>query len=258
MLDALKINRTEVIGKVTDFIQARVKASGLKGGVIGLSGGLDSAVTLFLSVKALDVDDLLAISMPYKESSTGSIDDARRVADRAGVELMQIDISPVADTWIEMAGDMDRVRKGNFLARVRMAILYDFSAKLSYMVIGTGNKSERLLGYTTLWGDMACGIDPLGGLYKTQVKDLAIALDVPSEVIEKPPSADLWPGQTDEVELGLSYEQADEILYYLLDREWELDKIINAGYRQEHVKRVKELYENSVFKRALPEFPVIK
>lgn len=258
MLEGLNIEPPKVSSVIKKFIEKRVNGSGLNGGIIGLSGGLDSTVTLFLTVAAIGKSNVLGVSLPYQESAQRSIDDAQLAAESVGVELETIDISPISDAYLRKQSNVDKLRKGNFLARIRMSILYDLSAKYSKMVIGTGNKSEKLLGYMTLWGDMACGIAPLGDLYKTQEYKLARYLETPPKIINKEPSADLWPGQTDEKELGFDYETADQVLYYLIEEGLQVGKIVRRGFDKEIVEKIKTLYENTDFKRRLPSFPKIQ
>lgn len=242
---------------IAEFIQRSIDEAGLEGGVVGLSGGLDSAVTLCLSILALGTKNVLALILPYKESDPENIKDAEELAKKLCVRAIKLDITNLVEPFFSVRKGIDRIRKGNYLARIRMAILYDFSKEYRYMVLGTGNKSERLLGYTTIWGDMACGIAPIGDLYKTQVKALGGELGIPERIIQKTPSADLWKGQTDEGELGISYSRADLILHMFYDLRWGVDWIKAEGITEEEIDRVLKLYKKSEYKRRMPPFPRI-
>lgn len=190
---------------------------GLQKVVVGVSGGIDSALSLALSVQSFGPNKVKAILLPYKESSRESLEHGRLVCEKFQVDYLVKELTPMAEPYFLQEENISSLRKGNFLARLRMIILYDFAAKENAFVIGTSNKTEILLGYSTLWGDMASAVNPVGDLYKFQVRELAHYLGIPQEIIKKPPSADLWPGQTDEGELGLSYDIADRILYQYVD-----------------------------------------
>ena len=212
-IDTKKLKRI-----LLDFIRTYCRKSGFKRVVLGLSGGLDSAVVAYLACQALGARNVLALILPSKESSPESVRDAKQIAKLLGIRSKLIDLTPMIDAYYKRYPDKSRVRKGNKLARERMAILYDFSSRENALVIGTGNKTEALLGYCTIHGDAACAFNPIGDLYKTQVRLLAKELGVPQKTIDKVPSADLWKGQTDEGELGVTYEKVDRFLYYLVDR----------------------------------------
>jgi NAD+ synthase len=205
--DLLKID-TELVRKfLVSFLRQEIVRTGLSRAVVGLSGGLDSAVSCMLSVEALGAENVLALMMPYRSSSPDSLADARRVVEQTGVRHDTVDITPMVDPFFARFPELDSRRRGNVMARERMIVLYDQSAAFGGLVVGTGNKTEVLLGYTTLFGDSACAINPLGDLYKTQVRQLAAALGVPEAIQKKAPSADLWKGQTDEGELGDTYAE---------------------------------------------------
>ena len=243
--------------KIERFIREYIRESGASGVLVGLSGGLDSSVTAALCVSALGEDAVTALSLPYRRSDPASLTDAGKIADYLRLNLEIIDISPAVDAVLDSCCEPDKIRIGNVAARIRMVYLYDLSAERDLMVAGTGNRTEALLGYSTLWGDMACAFTPLGGLFKTQERKLAAALGLPQWIIEKTPTADLWPGQTDEGELGLSYEEADRILFALFDEGKSAGEIISAGFSRDTVERVLSLYERSHFKRRMPEYPEV-
>jgi NAD+ synthase len=224
--------------------------------VVGLSGGLDSAVSCALAAQALGPENVLAIRMPYKTSSPDSLEHAQMVIDRFGVRSETIEITSMVEPLIERDPQMSKVRKGNLMARARMIVLYDQSEAFKGLVVGTSNKTEILLGYSTLWGDSAAAINPLGDLYKTQVRQLGRALGVPTPILEKPPSADLWAGQTDEAELGFTYAEVDRLLYLLVDARYHLQECVEAGFAEEFVRKVVERIRRAQFKRMLP--PIAK
>ena len=248
----LTIDPAFVAGFLVDFLKREAGKFGFSKGVIGLSGGLDSSVSAFLAAKAHGPENVLGILMPYKTSSPGSITDAEEVVKKTGIKSCQLEITPMADAYLEKTPEADRVRRGNVMARCRMIVLFDQSQKEKALVIGTSNKSEALLGYSTWFGDMASSINPLGDLYKTQERQLAAFLGVPENILKKVPSADLWAGQTVEGELGFTYEQADQILYLLVDERWRPEEIIEAGFPAETVKRIEKIVAASQYKRALP------
>ncbi len=240
--------------RLINFIRERTAAAGKTRLVVGLSGGLDSATATYLAVRALGKDGVTAVLLPYRTTSASSLEDAELVVRELGIASRQIDITPMVDAYFQLFPEADRKRRGNFMARCRMAVLYDQSAALDALVLGTGNRTESLLGYTTLWGDMACAFTPLGGLYKTQVRQLARFLGVPSRIIEKPPTADLWEGQTDEGEMGITYPEADLVLYHLFDLGYPEEKVVKEGFDPAVVRKVKSMVETSSFKRRMPPY----
>jgi NAD+ synthase len=253
----LDIDVEEVAGDLSAFIARRVENVGASGGVLGLSGGLDSALVAFLAVRALGADRVWPFFLPYRSSSAASSKGAKLVARKLGLSATVIDITPQIDAYFRRVGDQTPLRVGNKAARERMSILYDHAKAKGGLVLGTGNRTERLLGYTTLWGDMACDLAPIGGLLKAQVRALAAALGVPQSIIGRPPSADLWPGQTDEGELGISYETADALLHLMVDRRVSEGDIVALGYDRPDVRRVRDLMRGSAHKRRLPPVPPI-
>lgn len=237
---------------LTGFIQSEVRRTGFARVIVGLSGGVDSALSATLAALAMGPSNVWAVSMPYKASSPESTAHAKLLAERLGINFFQVDITPQIDAYFTTFPDADRVRRGNKMARERMTVLYDHSARLEALVLGTSNKTELLLGYGTLYGDMASALNPIGDLYKTQVRCLAAHLAVPPEIIGKKPSADLWIGQTDEEELGFSYEEVDRLLYYLVDRRYELPALIELGFEADFVRGVSRRMRASQFKRRPP------
>jgi len=234
------------------FLRSETARAGFERGVVGLSGGLDSAVTCYLAAEALGAKNVLAVRLPYSASSPDSLDDAAEVMRQTGVGELTFPITEAAAPLLAGLPAKDRVRRGNVLARLRMIVLYDQSAVFRGLVLGTSNKTELLLGYTTLFGDSACALNPLGDLYKTQVRQLAAALGVPAGILAKPPSADLWPGQTDEGELGVSYEEIDRLLYLLVDERRSPEACVEAGFSQAMVRKTIERVRRHQYKRLPP------
>jgi NAD+ synthase len=255
-----QIDPARAIEVIAGFIREQMAQSGFERLVIGLSGGVDSGTVAFLAARAVGAENLLAVRMPYRTSSEASETDAMRVVDALGCRTERVDITPMVEPMLALIDDDDpaalNVRRGNVMARQRMIVLYDRSAAEDALVIGTSNKTEALLGYGTLHGDMAAALAPIGDLYKTQLRAVARELGVPEEVVAKPPSADLWPGQTDEGELGRSYESLDRALYALVDRRWSVDRCVAAGLPRELVEWVERRVARMEFKRQLP--PVAK
>lgn len=234
------------------FIANEVRKVGIERVVVGLSGGVDSAVSCVLAAQALGAKNVLAVKMPYRTSSPESVAHADELIAATGVASTQIDISPQIDAYFERFPDASRMRRGNKMARERMTILYDQSALWNALVLGTSNKTELLLGYGTLHGDMASALNPIGDLYKTQVWALAAEIGVPQAIIAKQPSADLWSGQTDEEELGFGYREVDELLYRLVDQRYSRAELQEAGFPLAFVQRVLDMVRSSQFKRRLP------
>jgi len=223
--------------------------------VFGLSGGIDSAALAYLLVRAVKRENIHAIIMPYHQSDTRSLEDARLVIQDLGIHYQIMDISPCIDSYFKQFADADHARRGNKMARERMAVLYDLAALYQGLVVGTGNRSELLLGYFTKFGDGGVDVEPLGGLYKTHVYQLAKYLGVPESIINKDPTADLWPGQRDEDELGIGYEDADRILYFMIDMGEDIESVIKRGFRRQHVEKVSELIQYNQHKRIMQPIP---
>jgi NAD+ synthase len=252
VLERLAINTELVRPVLVNFLRDEIRKVGYRRAVLGLSGGIDSAVSCALSVEALGAENVLAVLMPYRSSSPASEADAHAVADRLGVQVCKIEITPMVDPYLEANPDISNVRKGNVMARARMSVLYDQSEAFKGLVIGTSNKTELLLGYGTLHGDMASALNPVGDLYKSQLRELARALELPGNVIDKAPTADLWVGQTDEAELGVTYETADQILYMLVDERRSEEEVSAAGFDAEVVRSMNARMRANQFKRSLP------
>lgn len=242
------------VGQVlTDFLKNELSRIGLNKAVIGLSGGIDSAVSAFLSAKALGPENVLCVMMPYKTSSKSSLEDAQKVVKILNVRSKIVDISKMVDAYIDtLEGEVSIVRKGNVMARMRMIVLYDESAKENGIVVGTSNKTELLLGYSTLHGDSACAINPLGQLYKTEIFELAKHLKVPKEILEKKPSADLWAGQTDEEEMGITYARVDKLLTAMVDEGKSEADLQSMGFDKEFIIKVKGMIKRNEFKGLPP------
>lgn len=249
---SLDIHCGNVASLLEDFLRDETRKADRRRLIVGLSGGIDSAVAAALGCRALGPEYLLCVLLPYRTSSPESLADAGLVVERLGVESVTVDITPMVDAYFAGVPEADPVRRGNKMARERMSILYDLSSVRGALVLGTSNKTEILLGYGTLHGDMASAINPLGDLYKTQVRQLAAFLGVPEPIRNKPPSADLWPGQSDEGELGLQYETADRILQLVVDRRWSREAVVAAGFATDLVDRVRERVRATQFKRRPP------
>ena len=237
---------------LVNFIRHEVTKVGLERVVLGLSGGVDSSVSAALAARALGPSNVLGVMLPYKTSSAESLSDATAVADSTGIETVTVDISDQIDAYFVSDPQASSLRRGNKMARERMTVLYDYSAARSGLVLGTSNKTELLLGYGTLHGDMASAINPIGDLYKTQVWGLADHLGLPESVISKAPSADLWEGQTDEQELGFGYRDVDSLLYSMVDERSTDEVLIDMGFESDFVARVRDMVQGSQFKRRLP------
>jgi NAD+ synthase len=248
---------TDLARKIlTGFIYTEITRAGFKRAVIGLSGGIDSALSCYLSAEALGAENVLAVRMPYATSSPESLEHAQLMIDALGVQSLTIPITDMVDPLFERFPDANPVRRGNAMARARMIVLYDQSEAFDGLVVGTGNKTEILLGYSTLYGDSACALNPIGDLYKTQVRQLARDLGVPEIVVGKAPSADLWIGQTDEDELGFTYAEVDQLLYLLVDQRYSPQDCVEAGFEQSFVQAVVNRIRRNHFKRILP--PIAK
>ena len=241
---------------LTGFIRDELGKAGFRRGVLGLSGGLDSAVCATLAARALGPKNVLGLIMPYGEAFGRDADDARAVAAGLRIRSETIDIRPMVDAYFERHPTDNRVLKGNKMARERMSILYDRSARDSALVLGTSNKTELLIGYGTIHGDMACAINPMGDLYKTQVRELGRHLGVPESVLAKAPTAGLWSGQTDEGEIGMTYAEIDEVLFHLVDGRESAAEIAARGIPKARVDRIEAMVRAAEFKRQMP--PVAK
>jgi NAD+ synthase len=264
--DELAIDTDVARRVIAGFIRGQLRQAGFERCVLALSGGIDSGLVAYLVAEAIGADKLLCVLMPYRTSSPASRADAEAIVDALGCRSELVEITAMVDGYFgpdegrgaggEAARDASPVRRGNFMARARMSVLYDRSVVFGGLVVGTSNKTESLIGYTTLFGDGACAFNPIGDLYKSQVRQMAAAVGVPSQVIAKAPSADLWPDQTDEDEGAFSYPLLDRILYWRIDRRRGTDELVEMGFERELVERVERLVATSEFKRQVP--PVAK
>jgi NAD+ synthase len=241
---------------IGEFIRGQLAQAGFERAVLGLSGGIDSALVAYLVSEAIGADRLLCVLMPYRTSSPASRHDAEEVGRRLGCASELVDISPMVDGFYGPDTDASPLRRGNFMARMRMSVLYDRSVTFGGLVVGTGNKTESLIGYTTIFGDNACAFNPVGDLYKSQVRQLSAAIGVPDEIIRKAPSADLWPGQTDEAEAGFSYPELDRLLFWRIDKRRSVDEVVALGFAPDLVERVDRMIAAAEFKRQVP--PIAK
>ena len=241
---------------LTGFIKSEVTRVGMTRAIVGLSGGLDSALSCALAVDALGAENVLAVRMPYKASSKDSLDHAKLLIDQLGIPNKTIEITDMVEPLFKLDPEISNMRKGNIMARERMIILFDQSEVFKGLVIGTSNKTEILLGYSTIYGDSASAMNPIGDLYKTQIRQLSRAMNIPAPIIDKAPSADLWEDQTDEKELGFTYEEVDKLLYLLVDQRYSPQEAVEAGFNEAFVKTVTTRIRRNQFKRMQP--PITK
>ena len=253
---SLSINTDLARDILTGFIRSEITRVGLSHAVIALSGGLDSALSCVLATEALGAENVLAVRMTYKASSRDSLDHAQLLIDQLGVQSKTIEITDMVEPLFKLDPQISKIRMGNIMARERMILLYDQSEVFKGLVIGTSNKTEILLGYSTIYGDSASAINPIGDLYKAQVRQLARAMNIPAPIIDKTPSADLWEGQTDEGELGFTYEEVDKLLYLLVDQRYSPQEAIEAGFNEKFVNTVTARIRRYQFKRMQP--PIAK
>ena len=256
IMNGLEINTNLARSITSGFIRSATLRAGFTKAVVGVSGGIDSSVSCFLAVEALGAENVLAIRMPYKTSSQDSLDHAQMVIDATGAQSITIPITEMADGLIQKFPDMSKLRQGNIMARCRMITLYDQSAAFGGLVVGTSNKTEILLGYSTQFGDAASAFNPIGDLYKTQLRQLAKDLGVPQVIIDKAPTADLWAGQTDEGELGFTYAEVDKLLYLMVDERYTPDECVEAGFERKFVDTVVKRIQRYHYKRVMP--PIAK
>src|SRR4051812_49963408 len=251
---------------IADFIRGQLRQAGFERAVLGLSGGIDSALVAYLTAEAIGPERLHCVLMPYRTSSPASRGDAEEVVRGLGCSAELVEISAMVDGYFGADGtpgaagpegrDAAPLRRGNFMARMRMSVLYDRSVTWRGLVVGTGNKTESLIGYTTLFGDQACAFNPIGDLYKSQVRQLSAAVGVPEQIIRKAPSADLWPGQTDETEAGFSYPVLDRLLFWRIDMRRSVEEVVAKGFEPAMVERVDRMVAGAEFKRQVP--PIAK
>ncbi|MEA3560559.1 MAG: NAD+ synthase [Candidatus Omnitrophota bacterium] len=258
MIEELKIDSKKITKALIAFIAEGVKTAGYKKAVLGLSGGVDSATTACLLREALGKNNVFGIVMPYTALKSEEIKDAEKISKILGINYEVVSIEPALEGFTKIFPKVDRIRRGNIIARLRMIVLYDRSKTLKALVLGNSNKSELMLGYGTIYGDMAYALNPLGKLYKTQVWQLARYLGIPRTILSKPPSAGLWPGQNDEQELGLRYKEADTLLYYMVDLRVNDNRLVELGFKQKMILKVRDRIKLSEFKRRMPLIAEIK
>lgn len=252
LLHRLEID-TELTRKMlTGFIRDQIYKAGMKRAVIGLSGGIDSALSTYLSAEALGAENVLVVRMPYRTSSEASLTDAEAVIEDLGLPALTVPVTDMVEPLFDQFPDMSNLRKGNIMARQRMIILYDQSVVWGGLVMGTSNKTEFLLGYTTIYGDSGVALQPIADLYKAQVRQLAQALNMPQSIVDKAPSADLWDGQTDEAELGFAYSDVDQVLFLLVDERYTVDEVIDEGFDRHFVEEVWRRVKANHYKRTMP------
>jgi len=251
-MDLLKIDSQSVSQILEQFLSEEVQKAGFEKIVLGLSGGIDSTVVTYLCARAFPPKQVHALILPYRTSSKENIHHAEIVAQALKIKSITFDISPMVDAFFKNDPHADVTRRGNRMARERMCFLYDYSSKHKALVIGTSNKTELLLGYGTIFGDLASAINPIGDLYKTQIRQLAVYLQVPPDIIDKPPSADLWAGQTDEGEIGYSYPEIDRLLYFLVDRRYSFEMMRDLNFSAAMTKDIQNRIQKSQFKRRPP------
>ena len=252
MLDALHLNPEQEIDRIAAFIAEHVHAAGYERAVLGISGGVDSALVAALSARALGPENVYGMLLPFKTSNPQSVAHGRMVIEQLGIASGLFEITPVVEALVARDPAMSGLRKGNIMARCRMITLYDQSAAWEGLVMATGNRTETLLGYFTLYGDSAAALRPIAHLYKCQVRALATHLGLPAEVIAKAPSADLWAGQTDEDELGFTYDEADQILYLLTETGLSEDEIAAEGFAPATVQAIQRRMASAAFKLLEP------
>jgi NAD+ synthase len=252
----LSINTDLAREILSGFVKSEVTRVGMTRAIVGLSGGLDSALSCVLAVEALGAENVLAVRMPYKASSKDSLVHAQLLIDQLGIPNKTIEITDMVEPLFKLDPKISDMRKGNIMARERMIVLFDQSEVFKGLVIGTSNKTEILLGYSTIYGDSASAMNPIGDLYKTQVRQLSRAMNIPAQIIDKAPSADLWEDQTDEKELGFTYEEVDKLLYLLVDQRYSPQEAVEAGFDEAFVKTVTTRIRRNQFKRMQP--PIAK
>ena len=257
-MNKLDLNLKEVHSELVEFLRENFKKAGFSKAVLGLSGGIDSALVAYLLRDALGKENVLAIMMPYKSSNPDSLNHAKLVVEDLGINSKTIEITNMIDAYFKNEKEATSLRMGNKMARERMSILFDYSSKENALVVGTSNKTEIYLGYSTQFGDAACALNPVGDLYKTNIWDLSRYLKIPNELIEKKPSADLWEGQTDEQEMGLTYKEADQVMYRLLEENKTVEEVLAEGFNKDLVDNIVRRMNRSEYKRRMPLIAKIK
>lgn len=257
-MNKLNLNLKEVHNELVEFLRENFKKAGFSKAVLGLSGGIDSALVAYLLRDALGKENVLAIMMPYKSSNPDSLNHAKLVIEDLKINSKTIEITDMIDAYFKNEKEASSLRMGNKMARERMSILFDYSSKENALVVGTSNKTEIYLGYSTQFGDSACALNPIGDLYKTNIWDLSRYLKIPNELIEKKPSADLWEGQTDEQEMGLTYKEADQVLYRMLEENKTVEEVLGEGFNKDLVDNIVRRMNRSEYKRRMPLIAKIK
>ena len=257
-MNKLDLNLKEVHNELVEFLRESFKKAGFSKAVLGLSGGIDSALVAYLLRDALGKENVLAIMMPYKSSNPDSLNHAKLVIEDLKINSKTIEITDMIDAYFKNEKEASSLRMGNKMARERMSILFDYSSKENALVVGTSNKTEIYLGYSTQFGDSACALNPIGDLYKTNIWDLSRYLKIPNELIEKKPSADLWEGQTDEQEMGLTYKEADQVLYRMLEENKTVEEVLAEGFNKDLVDNIVRRMNRSEYKRRMPLIAKIK
>ena len=257
-MNKLDLNLKEVHNELVEFLRENFKKAGFSKAVLGLSGGIDSALVAYLLRDALGKENVLAIMMPYKSSNPDSLNHAKLVIEDLKINSKTIEITDMIDAYFKNEKEATSLRMGNKMARERMSILFDYSSKENALVVGTSNKTEIYLGYSTQFGDSACALNPIGDLYKTNIWDLSRYLKIPNELIEKKPSADLWEGQTDEQEMGLTYKEADQVLYRMLEENKKVEEVLAEGFNKDLVDNIVRRMNRSEYKRRMPLIAKIK
>ena len=257
-MNKLDLNLKDIHNELVEFLRENFKKAGFSKAVLGLSGGIDSALVAYLLRDALGKENVLAIMMPYKSSNPDSLNHAKLVIEDLGINSKTIEITDMIDAYFKNEKEATSLRMGNKMARERMSILFDYSSKENALVVGTSNKTEIYLGYSTQFGDSACALNPIGDLYKTNIWDLSRYLKIPNELIEKKPSADLWEGQTDEQEMGLTYKEADQVLYRMLEENKKVEEVLAEGFNKDLVDNILRRMNRSEYKRRMPLIAKIK
>jgi NAD+ synthase len=257
ILNKLNVEKDVAELVLCQFLHNEITKAGFNRAVLGLSGGIDSALSCYLAVGALGAENVLALRLPYRASSPESLSHAQLIIDALGIPNETVDITGIVEPLFEASPGISDHRKGNVMARARMMVIYDRSAAWEALVVGTSNKTELLLGYGTIYGDLASAVNPIGDLYKTQVRQLARAMSVPQPILDKAPSADLLPNQTDEGDLGFTYEAVDRLLYLLVDERYSAEEAVAAGFQPTFIRRVLTLIQRAQYKRLLPIIPKI-
>ena len=253
MLAELTLDPGRETDRITGHIHDRLSEAGFQRAVLGVSGGIDSALVAALCVRALGAENVYGMLLPCENSNASSTAHGRQVVEQLGMPYSHFDITPMYGPLVERSPDISGLRLGNIMSRLRMITLYDQSVAFGGLVMGTGNRTEWLLGYFTLFGDGASALKPISHLYKCQVRALASYLGIPDEIVHKAPSADLWEGQTDEADLGFSYDEADQILFLLTELGLREDDIAERGFDLRVVQGAHRTMRRTAFKRTMPE-----